>query len=99
VISTGEHLVINAACRGGGSIAVEVVDLQDRVIPGFSQEACDVFSGDSVSHIVSWQGKTSIPVRSRERAAYPHAENERFRKLRFYVRNADLYSFALTNQT
>jgi len=99
VISTGEHLVINAACRAGGSVAVEVVDLRDQVIPGFSKEVCDVFSGDSVSHIVSWQGKTSIPVRSHERAAYPHAENERFRKLRFYMRNADLYSFTLTNQT
>ncbi len=97
VISPGQHLVINARCGTGGSIAAEVVDINDQVIPGFSREECDVFTGDKVSHIVSWKGGRQIPVLSAERAEYPKPEIERFRKVRFYMSNADLYSFQLTD--
>ena len=84
LISTGEHLVINASCGAGGSIAVEVVDHNDDVIPGFSKEQCDVFTGDNVAHVVTWKGQNRIPVGSTQRAKYPEPERERIRKLRFY---------------
>ena len=62
LISDGTQLVINARCRGEGSIAAEIVDVNDDVIPGFSNVECDVFSGDSVRHTFSWRGQTQIPV-------------------------------------
>jgi hypothetical protein len=96
LISKGNHLQINASCAAGGSIAVEVVDHNDDVIPGFSKEECDVFTGDSVAHTVTWKGRNYIPVGSTERAKSLEPERERFRKLRFYMRKAHLYSMALS---
>jgi hypothetical protein len=98
VISPGEHLVINASCGSGGSIAVEVVDHNDEVVGGLGKEDCDVFSGDSVNHVVTWQGSNRVPVGSTHRAKYPEPERGRLRSLRFFMRNAHLYSFALTNR-
>ena len=97
IISPGNQLVINARCGSGGSLAVEVVDIKDDVLPGFSRQDCDVFTTDAVQHVVSWRGCTEIPVQATERAKYPEPEIERFRKFRFYMDNADLYSFQLTS--
>jgi len=97
IISSGNKLVINARCGTGGSLAAEVVDINDRVLPGFSRSECDVFTGDAVRHVVSWQGRTDIPVKATERAEYPGPEIERFRKIRFYMNNVDLYSFQLAS--
>lgn len=95
LISDGNRLVVNARCRNGGSIAAEIVDIQDEVLPGFSRQECDVFRGDEVRHTFSWKGRTEIPVGSTVRAQYPGPERERFRKIRFYMENTELYSFAL----
>ncbi len=80
--SAGEKLVINACCGEDGYIEVEMVDLADEVVTGHSREDCDRFTGDSVRHTVSWQDN-------------PDAAYADFRKLRFYMRNAQLYSFEL----
>lgn len=95
VISDGTELVVNARCRGEGSVRAEIADVQDNVIAGFSREECDVFAGDSVRHTFSWRGQARIPVNSTERAMYPEPERERFRKIRFFMENAELYSFSI----
>ncbi len=95
LISDGTELVINARCRDNGSLAAEIVDARDRILPGFSRRQCDVFRGDCVRHVVSWRGQTRIPVRPTARAEYPKPEVERLRKIRFYLQKAELYSFAL----
>ena len=95
VISGGRQLVVNARCRVNGSIAAEMVNIRDEVIPGFSVRDCDVFNGDSTCHTFSWKGQTQLPAVTQERAEYPKAELERFRKVRFYMDKAELYSFAL----
>jgi hypothetical protein len=95
LISPGTRLVVNARCASGGSIAAEVVNAHDQVVPGFARADCDVFTGDAVSHTFTWRGRASIPVESTDRAPYPHAENGRLRKIRFYMDKAELYSFAI----
>ena len=45
-----------------------------------SKEKCDVLTSDSVSHTVTWKDDPSIPVQS-------------WRRLRFYLRDAELFSF------
>ena len=95
LISDGTRLIVNALCRNEGSIAAEIVDVDDNVIPGFGREECDLFSGDSVRHTFSWNGQMEIPVAATERAMYPEPERERFRKIRFFMANAELYSFAV----
>ena len=79
---------------------VEVTNAADEVLPGFSRAECDRFRSDSVHHIVGWNRHSEIPT-------LPAVENRQFsvrrlgspyapaghRKLRFYLRDADLYSF------
>ena len=96
LISDGTKLQVNARCRHEGSIAAEIVDVNDKVVPGFGRKDCDAFAGDSICHTFSWRGETDIPVFATERAMYPEAERERFRKIRFFMENAEIYAFSLT---
>ena len=82
----GRRLDLNAACRPGGYIDVEVSDQQNRVIQGLSRRDALRFEGDAVSHQVAWSGGAALP------------ENQSV-KLRFWMRNIDLYSFAFTDST
>ena len=93
LISDGTVLVVNARCGTRGSIAAEIVDVEDNVLPGFSRRECDTFTGDSVRHTVSWNGRTEVPAGPAERAVYPEPARERFRKVRFFMEDAQLYSF------
>lgn len=95
VISPGTKLEVNARCLPGGSIAAEVVNLKDEVFPGYSRAECDVFTGDSTKHVFSWKGKTELPPAATDRANYPAAEFARFRKIRFYLEKAEVYSLTL----
>ena len=79
LLGEGDVLKINAVCGSGGSIRVEVVDRFDEVVDGCSKENCDPFTGDEVNHTMSWKGKQTV--------------TGKHRKLRFYLRDAELYSF------
>ena len=63
---------------------MEVADRLDDVVEPCSKERSDPFTGDSVRHTVTWDGDPRIPVG-------PEAPN--FRKLRFFLRDAELFSF------
>jgi hypothetical protein len=84
VKSAGSKLVINGVCGSGGSILAELSDLQDNVLPGYSRAECDLFSGDSVSRALTWRGKD-------------HLSGASGIKVRFFLRNADLYSFRIAD--
>ena len=68
--------------RPHGRFAVEVVDVNSVPLPGYSRQDCDVFSGDDVRLVVTWNGShhlgnlQGLPVR-----------------LRFHLDNAALYAF------
>jgi hypothetical protein len=96
-LSGGRKLVVNARCRSGGSIRAEVADGRDEVLPGFGKDDCDVFSGDCVRHLFTWQGRSILPAVPRTRPDYPAPEIERLRKIRFYLDQAELYSFMLAD--
>lgn len=74
------EVVINAVTRGDGYVSVEILSADGRVVPGYSREECQPFTGDRVRHAVSW-GANAIEFRP---GVY---------KLRFWLRNADLYSY------
>ena len=76
----GRNLVLNADCRNGGYIQVEVTDAQEQVLTGCARTQCDTFSGDNTQAMITWNGKADI------------AHNGHLR-LRFFMRNASLYSF------
>jgi len=76
----GNHLFVNAV----GTVAVEALDADGNVIPGFSRDNCVAFSGDSTHAEISWRGAdlgtlAGQPVR-----------------FRFYLTNGSLYSFWVT---
>ena len=96
--SEGESLVINAKCGHNGYIRVEAVDAFDEIIAGRSREQCDVFAGDKIAHTVTWKRDGTLPVARMERGGdtmYPWKSQPPFRKLRFFMKNAELYSFRL----
>lgn len=94
-ISSGRHLEINAKCKKDGFIKAEIVDANDHVIPGFGYEDSDAFTGDSIGHELTWKGKAELPVVNMSRPIYPEREGDRLRKIRFHIKDADLYSFTL----
>ena len=88
VVSLGTKLEINARCEPGGSVRVEVAGHDDEVVEPCSKERSDPFTGDSVRHTVTWAGDPAIPTT----AGYGT-----WRKLRFYLRDAELFSFRFTD--
>ena len=85
MFSSGGKLRINARCGEGGYVLVEAMDNWNNVWSGFARADCDSFTGDNVDHVVSWHGRTDIN-------SVPGIV-----KLRFHLRNADLYSFRLAD--
>ena len=65
-----------------GSVVVEILDETGKAIEGFKSADCDVFSGDSVCHKVTWKDDSDIS-----------SLKGRIVKLRFYLENAKLYCF------
>lgn len=89
VSSPGRRLAINARCRPGGSIRVEAADRRGEVLGltsgrPCSRDACDPITGDSVEHAVTWSGDPRAPA--------PEGDGD-WRVLRFFLRDADLFSF------
>lgn len=89
VASNGNRLTINAACGTGGYIKVEVADQLGNALPGNELNECDVFSGDVVCHEVKWQGDPTVRMPGGDYDA------RTYRRLRFVMRNAELYSFRM----
>ena len=81
VLSNGSVLHINARCRNGGEIAVEVTDAAGNVLEGCAHTCCDTFKGDSTDHVVTWK----------ENAAIPGSGD--FRRIVFRMKRAELFSF------
>ncbi|MEO5997710.1 MAG: LamG-like jellyroll fold domain-containing protein [Chitinophagaceae bacterium] len=73
-------LFINANA-GKGSIKVEVLSADGKVLPGFSSNECDVIHGDNTKLQVSWRTNKLL---------LNHPGKYR---LRFILQNASLYSF------
>jgi hypothetical protein len=83
--SNGNRLIINGRCGPDGSIRAEIVDTHDQVLGDCSKQRCDAFAGDSVAHEVTWAG----------RAAFRPQGDSQLVRVRFYLRDAELFSFRL----
>ena len=89
LISLGSRLSINARCGTGGSIRAEVLNRDGQILGSCNVDRSDAFEADSTDHTMTWNGDPSIPA--------GRGQNLYWRKLRFYLRNAELYSFRFTN--
>ncbi|MGJ8652849.1 MAG: hypothetical protein ACSHX8_06210 [Opitutaceae bacterium] len=85
-VSRMEHIpmpsiTINAKTDAGGYIVAELLDLNGKLLDGWSRDLCIPFEGDSVRHALQWR-------ESADSAPLAHA-----RKIRFFIKNADIYSY------
>ena len=75
-------VTINAQVAAGGYVTAEILDRHGNIIPGFSRQECEPFTGDSVRHVLKWKSGAFSPRETR--ADY---------KIRFWLKSADLYSY------
>ena len=76
----GGSLRINAFARGG-AVQVAVLDEQGIQYDGFSKIDCAVFDSDAVCHKMTWRKNVFSTLKGK------------MIRLKFYLRNAQLYSF------
>jgi hypothetical protein len=65
-----------------GEVRVEILTSAGQPLPGYRAGECDGFVGDELHHVVTWKGNASV----RELAGQAV-------RLKFYLKNAALYSF------
>ncbi len=78
----GSQLEINFSTSAAGSVRVELQDAQGKPIPGFALSDCHLQFGDQLDRVVSWESRSDV----RQLAGQPV-------RLRFELKDADLYSF------
>jgi len=78
----GSQLTINFATSAAGSVRVEIQDEHGKPIPGFTLADCHELFGDTIDRIVSWKSAAKLS----SFAGRPV-------RIRFVVKDADVYSF------
>jgi len=77
----GAALLINARAAEGGDVRVELQEADGNPLPGFALADAAPFTGDEISHVVSWKaGRDLAPL-----AGKPI-------RVRFVLKDADLYA-------
>ena len=78
----GQNLAMNFSTSAAGDIRVEIQDQAGRPLDGYSLADCDPIFGDELERVVSWKGGNG-----------PGQLEGRPIRLRFVLRDADLYAF------
>ncbi len=78
----GNRLSVNVDCGANGWLKAELLDASGEVIPRFTLSDCVPITGDSLRHHVQWRGSRDVPARETPVV-----------RIRFTLRDADLYSF------
>ena len=82
IVLEGKQLSLNFSTSAAGSVRVEIQNPDDTAIPGFSLDDCPDHFGDSVDKTVRWKSGAGISSISGKPV-----------KLRFVLKDADLYSY------
>ena len=81
----GDAVEVNVS-SADGAIQVEVLSEQGEIVAGYERKSSMVFSGDSLRQQMQWKDGRTMG-----------ALNGRRVRLKFYLSNATLYSFAIKN--
>src|SRR5690606_28454548 len=84
-VYTGENLVLNFETSAVGSIRIELQDARGNPISGYELENFAPLWGDHVEHTVTWGANPTWGTSLRKLQGLPV-------RLRFVLRDADLYS-------
>lgn len=79
---TGKRLSINVSTSAVGSVRVEIQDADGKPFPGFAAADSEVIYGDEIDRAVSWEGGSDLSSLAGKTV-----------RLRFLLRDADVYSF------
>lgn len=79
---TGKELLLNFSTSAVGEIRVEVQDENGKPLPGFSLDDCQALFGDTIERRISWKNGSDLSSLSGRNV-----------RLRFVVKDADIYSF------
>lgn len=82
IVFSGTRLEINASVKPGGEISVEILHPAGQHIEGFGSS--DAFTGDELRYTIRWKGDERKVSRLQGEPVC----------LRFYIKQAELYSFA-----
>ena len=85
LIFQGDQLTINFATSAAGEIRVEIQDADGQPLPGFALDDCEPVFGDSLDRTVTWKQGSDVGGLSGKPV-----------RLRFVLRDADLYSLKFT---
>ncbi len=83
---SGDRLAINYSTSAAGSVRVEIQDAAGRPIPGFTLADCPEIIGDQLERTVSWRQGPNLASLS-----------NRAIRLRFVLKDADLFAFQFSN--
>jgi hypothetical protein len=83
----GERLTINAATSAAGEVRVEIQRPDGTPHTGYSLAEAQPFYGDALDHVVQWQGGANIGALAGQTV-----------RLRFALRDADLYAIQVENE-
>jgi hypothetical protein len=83
---SGNRLSLNVSTSAAGGVRVEIQQPNGQPIPGFSLKDCPVVFGDSVDRTVTWANNAAVG----KLAGKPV-------RLRFELKDADLYSYRFTD--
>ena len=84
-VRSGDRLVLNVAAGDGGHAKVEVLDANNKPLPGLGLDDCVPLKADGIKQVVSWKSGTDLS----QLAGKPV-------RLRIELKDADLYSFQFT---
>jgi hypothetical protein len=88
LIFSGERLVLNASTSAGGHVVTEILDHDGAPVEGFKASSSDTLVADGIALEVGWKGAPDLSSLS-----------GRAVRLRFLLKEADLYSFQFTTLT
>jgi hypothetical protein len=87
LIFSGNELEINYRTGAPGFVRVEIQDAAGDPIPGYTLDACPEIIGDEIERVVAWKPSADVG----------HLAGRPVR-LRFVMKDADLYSFRFQKQ-
>ncbi|NLP12337.1 hypothetical protein GX408_18200 [bacterium] len=87
LIFAGSRLVINFSTSAAGEVKVEIQDAACNPLPGYAEKECPALFGDTIERMVSWKKGNDLAALA-----------GRAVRLRFILKDADLYSIRFKNE-
>jgi hypothetical protein len=85
---SGRQLLLNVNTSATGIVRVEILDNNGNSLAGYSMDDCDrIHTANEINRVVTWNGKSDVSTF----AGKPI-------RLRFEIRDADLYAFQFKEQ-